>query len=75
MSAPLAPLGERGPGGEGRVRGADSTPRGVSLLLHLLIRKGAAPKVRGLSHEAGKPSEEDDVFETQGIEVSTFRNS
>ena len=34
-SAPLAPLGERGPG----VRGADSTPRGVSLLLHLLISR------------------------------------
>ena len=35
-SAPLAPLGEWGPG----VRGADSTPRGVFLLLHLLLITG-----------------------------------
>jgi len=42
VSGPLAPLGERGPGVGPGVRGADSTPRGVSLLLHLLIRRRLA---------------------------------
>ena len=47
VSAPLAPLGERGPG----VRGADSTPRGVSLLLRLLIRADPNETVPGLLRE------------------------